>query len=305
MIVPAAVAVIVPEKLMILGHMPLYGFGDAVAVGKVTAGAMLGDWHTIASSATTNASAVGLFTIEHLSSDKRQSTVGHSWALASSEAGLSAGASRACALHIELSSVAKTGRDERAFGAGASFRLVSGVDDMITKSFKSRAAFVLASLCAALSQGTPALGVPTNATQPIPAPIAMQSPTNLRQPMNSADCLKHVAGGGQGYYEHVAFGCSHPTAGYVTLIWDWAGGEVSGFHVWRVDNGRQDYGVHSDGTVAFIHSSGYACFVVTAVQGSGQSRDSNRYCVVPMAKPIQQLNVHPVTPAPTATSGKR
>ena len=113
----------------------------------------------------------------------------------------------------------------------------------------------------------PAAAAPPPVTGPIQAvPASIPKPLNLRQPANAADCVAHVAGGGTGYYEHVAYGCSHPTAGYFYLIWDYSG-PADGFHIYRVDGARQDYGVHKDGTVAQIQASG-TCFVVTAVRGS-------------------------------------
>lgn len=134
--------------------------------------------------------------------------------------------------------------------------------------------------------------IPT-ATQPIPAQFSVLSPTNLRQPINAAECLSHVPNGGLGFFEHDAFGCSHPTAGYVTLIWDWSG-QADGFHIYRVDGQRQDYGIHKDGTMEFVHSTGFECFVIAAVRGSNESHDSNRYCIVPTLQRIQSSYTGPM-----------
>ena len=133
---------------------------------------------------------------------------------------------------------------------------------------------------------TAAFAVAPAATQPIPAQFSVLSPTNLRQPANAAECLSHVPNAGQGFFEHDAYGCSHPTAGYVTLIWDWSG-QADGFHIYRVDGQRQDYGIHKDGTMEFVQSAGHACFVVAAVRGSSESHDSNRYCILPTLQRIQ------------------
>jgi hypothetical protein len=112
------------------------------------------------------------------------------------------------------------------------------------------------------------------------------TPTNLHQTVNSSECLQHVYNHGQGYYEHVAFGCSHPTQNYIHLVWDYTG-KADGFHIYRTDSGRQDYGIHNDGTVAQIYyTGGRACFVVTAVTGKTESQDSNQYCILPSA--VQQ-----------------
>lgn len=118
------------------------------------------------------------------------------------------------------------------------------------------------------------------------------APTNLRQPASPADCLNHVYLHGTGYYEHIGYGCSHPTANYIYLIWDYAGARPSGYHVYRTDSGRQDYGIHNDGTVAQVYyPGGRVCYVVTAVTGNNESKDSNQYCVLPTAVRQQAIPI--------------
>jgi len=130
----------------------------------------------------------------------------------------------------------------------------------------------------------------------MPVQVNVPPPTNLHQAASAAECLSHVPNGGQGFFEHDAYGCSHPTPGYVTLVWDFTS-QADGFHVYRVDGTRRDYGIHHDGTMALVSSSGFACFVVTAVRGSSESQDSNRYCVVPHIDRISTANN---IPAPTS-----
>lgn len=117
--------------------------------------------------------------------------------------------------------------------------------------------------------------------------LVVLSPTNLRQPASAADCKAHVYN--NPYYEHVLFGCDHPSANYIHLIWDYSG-KADGFHVFRTDVGRQDNGIHRDGTVAQVYyTGGRACWVVTAVRGNSESSDSNQFCLYPVPARVHQI----------------
>ena len=152
------------------------------------------------------------------------------------------------------------------------------------------------SICALAMTGPLPGSASTNTTgnaagNNVARPLVVPRPSNLRQPANSADCVSHVYNGGAGYYEHIAYGCSHPTANYTFLVWDYSGARPhDGYHVYRTDSGRQDYGIHNDGTVAQIYyAGGRACFVVTAVNGTTESPDSNQFCIYPVAAPMHVM----------------
>jgi hypothetical protein len=147
-------------------------------------------------------------------------------------------------------------------------------------NFRMSQIWLSVTLVLTLVAGAVPAGASTNTTGGnIQHVVGILAPANLRLPANAADCVNHVYLHGAGYYEHAAYGCSHPTANYVILIWDYTR-HVDGFHIWRTDGTRQDYGIHNDGTMAQIYyPGGHACYVVTAVIGNQESPDSNQYCL--------------------------
>lgn len=151
-------------------------------------------------------------------------------------------------------------------------------------------------VCAFAAAGTlPGSANSANTTNSATHQLIVFSPTSLRQPANAADCKAHVYG--NPYFDHVRYGCDHATANYIFLIWDYPGCPpakpsciVDGFHVFRTDAGRQDNGIHNDGTVVQIYyTGGRACWVVTEVRGNSESPDSNQFCIYPVPVKMQQI----------------
>jgi hypothetical protein len=131
-------------------------------------------------------------------------------------------------------------------------------------------------VCAFAAAGTlPGSANSVNSTNSTTHQLIVLTPTNLRQPANAADCQSHVYVKSDNIY----YGCSHPSANYIFLVWDYSG-KADGFHVYRTDVGRQDYGIRHYGTLAQIYyAGGRACWVVTAVRGTSESPDSNQFCL--------------------------
>ena len=143
-------------------------------------------------------------------------------------------------------------------------------------------------VCALAAAGAlPVSANSANTTNSNTHQLIVLSPTNLRQPANAAECKAHVYN--NPYFDHVRYGCDHATANYIFLIWDYPG-KADGFHVFRTDVGRQDNGIHNDGTVAQIYyTGGRACWVVTAVRGNSESSDSNQFCLYPVPQKLHQI----------------
>ncbi len=158
---------------------------------------------------------------------------------------------------------------------------------------------VVLSACALAAGTLPGSAkVPTTGSASVLQLAPLAAPVNLRLPANGADCQNHVYNHGAGYFEHIYFGCTHPTTNYIYLVWDYpgcvpanpTGCHVDGFHVFRTDAGRQDNGTTNLGTLAQIYyAGGRACWVVRAVKGTTESQDSNQFCIYPMVQ-LHPLN---------------